>query len=136
MKLASEAEVKCEGSITVCGYRGVIYSLKTEVLAMRAVCMTRGNDADICTHVNEETSTKDLSVMKNRRLEEWPTTPVAASVWPVLLTSHMLAYTFWQHHHTSGDTNRVSGIQERWDEVNRSEKEKEVWADNLVRKDS
>ena len=73
---------------------------------------------------------------KNRRLEEWPTTPVAASVWPVLLTSRMVAYTFWQHHHTSGDTNRVSGIQERWGEVNRSEKEKKIWVDGLVCEDS
>ena len=69
---------------------------------------------------------------KNRRLEEWPTTPVAASVWPVLLTSRMVAYTFWQHRYTSGDTNRVSGIQESWGEVNRSEKEKEIWVDGLV----
>ena len=60
VKLASEAEVKCEGSSTIYGYRGVIYSLKTEVLAMRAVCMRRGNDADICTRVNEETSTRGL----------------------------------------------------------------------------
>ena len=45
---------------TVCGYRGVSYSLKTEVLVMRAVCMRRGNDVDICTRVNEETSTRGL----------------------------------------------------------------------------
>ena len=57
VKLASEAEVKYEGSSTVCG---VIYSLKTEVLAMRAVCMRRGMTLTSGTRVNEETSTRGL----------------------------------------------------------------------------
>ena len=51
---------------------------------------------------------EDLSVTKKRRLREWPTTLVAASVWPGRLTqSHKGAYTSWQRHRISGGTSRV-----------------------------